>query len=339
MSEQQENSQKFDVSPDNEVREFHAIVGADPTIELPIGSELYFSTELVKFTHEPNEVNLRDWHCLEGLVLALHFKADNTGEVDGSAVLVAPGIALCATHVVKPRIEPIMRGDSAPYAIGIASHGGQIWMIRKISSDDGSDISILGLELRTALPPDGKFRQAYLSTRIPKIGENLWLVGLRASAAVFPLEADGGINLGAQMIVTKGTVSAHYLSGRDRSMAPFPCIQVDAKAWGGMSGGPVFDEEGYLIGLLSSSLGEDGPSCVCLVFPALTMPFEGGLGSKPSGKQTLLSMIGEGCSIERPESIRTNGNGGSSQNEYSIWYERSHTTQSEQAAGPRTWTL
>lgn len=50
-----------------------------------------------------------------------------------------------------------------------------------------------------------------------------------------------------------------YPHGRDRVMLPWPVLEVDCPTWGGMSGGPVFDEHGHLIGLLCSSFSvEEG---------------------------------------------------------------------------------
>lgn len=79
------------------------------------------------------------------------------------------------------------------------------------------------------------------------------------------------------VLVATGTVSAHYPNGRDRSMLPGPCLEIGVNARGGMSGGPAFDDEGQLVGILSSSLEHPdglGPSYVSLLQPALDHPIE-----------------------------------------------------------------
>ena len=53
-------------------------------------------------------------------------------------------------------------------------------------------------------------------------------------------------------------------------MLPSPCIEVNMETLGGMSGGPVFNEEGRLIGILSSSF-DGGPSYVTLIWDALRL--------------------------------------------------------------------
>jgi hypothetical protein len=46
------------------------------------------------------------------------------------------------------------------------------------------------------------------------------------------------------------------------------------EALGGMSGGPVFNEEGYVVGLESSSF-DDGPTYVTLVWDAMRLAISG----------------------------------------------------------------
>jgi hypothetical protein len=49
-------------------------------------------------------------------------------------------------------------------------------------------------------------------------------------------------------------------------MLSFPCFQVNARFDHGMSGGPVFDETGCLVGVICASLpGEDGAEHVSYV--------------------------------------------------------------------------
>jgi hypothetical protein len=46
------------------------------------------------------------------------------------------------------------------------------------------------------------------------------------------------LTIGLSPSTTTGEVTAVFPEGRDRSMLPFPCYQVNARFDGGMSGGP-----------------------------------------------------------------------------------------------------
>ena len=72
----------------------------------------------------------------------------------------------------------------------------------------------------------------------------------------------------AQVRVGVGEVTALYLEGRDSVMNPHPCIEVKCLTLGGMSGGPAFDKDGHLVGILTSSFEHElGPSYCSLWWP------------------------------------------------------------------------
>ena len=73
---------------------------------------------------------------------------------------------------------------------------------------------------------------------------------------------------------TSGEVLEVYERGRDRAMLPHPCFHTNAVFDAGMSGGPVFNDAGQLVGLVSSSVppDDDGPwsSYASLLWPAFS---------------------------------------------------------------------
>ena len=90
---------------------------------------------------------------------------------------------------------------------------------------------------------------------MPKIGERLWTVGYREKS-----------NDGVPMIgcfTSSGLVTELYLDGRGSHMKG-PCVEVAMNVVGGMSGGPVFNSAGKIVGVISSGFdgGENtfGPS-------------------------------------------------------------------------------
>ena len=99
---------------------------------------------------------------------------------------------------------------------------------------------------------------------MPKIGERLWAVGYRE------VVNDGTPQIGA--FVTSGLVTEQFSSGRG-SYINGACVEVAMKSLGGMSGGPVFNEEGRVVGVISTCLeGQEdnlGPTYVTLIWPSL----------------------------------------------------------------------
>lgn len=97
---------------------------------------------------------------------------------------------------------------------------------------------------------------------MPLVGERLWAFGYRhgelrnTTALVTPL-------------VTSGLVTAAFPHGRGERM-PAACIEVAMDTKGGMSGGPVVNANGDLVGIVSSSI-EGGPSYVTLIWDALRL--------------------------------------------------------------------
>jgi S1-C subfamily serine protease len=60
--------------------------------------------------------------------------------------------------------------------------------------------------------------------------------------------------------IFSGILEEAYPQGRDKRMLPNPCWKTNLPIHAGASGGPVFNQEGKVIGLTNSSLNID-PSC------------------------------------------------------------------------------
>ena len=294
----------------------------DPANHLTGGEQLHFNLKLVRHGLSSGSGALREMDVFDGLLLHMQFHDGEGHQIDGSAVLVAPGVALCATHVVRPYIDALAGGAATGFCIGVAKSGLQIWRLRNGTLVPNSDIAIIGLGYASRLPEHKTFSQASLTTRLPKIGEALTLTGFRASS----IEGvkDRTFIARGNVLVSVGKVTAQYPQGRDRIMLPWPTLEVDCPAWGGMSGGPVFDSNGYVVGLVCSSMsdhtGAGSPAYVSLLWPALTHEYEGGWPSQLfQGTRTLLEADRRICSIERREAISTTREGTSVTVRYERW--------------------
>jgi len=270
------------------------------------GGVLNFEAVPVFPQGEASAAWLKNWETQEGVLLFIQFRGQESHRIDGSAVMVAPGIALCASHVIAPHLERLVAGEVGAICSGITSSGLLIWRICKVTCIDGSDFTILGLELASNLPNGNLFRQGRISTRVPEIGENVVLLGFRAEESVEQIE-EKRFHANGNVLMCQGKVSARYDAGRDRVFIPWPVIEVACPSWGGMSGGPAFDKNGNLIGLITSSIESDeatGPSYVSQIWPALTASFEGGWPAVIfQGKRSLLEIDPRFCAIDGRENL------------------------------------
>ncbi len=291
------------------------MIGRDPIESLASGTirsagderdlTLRFETSRFNFTNPPRSTGLRNWQCFEGMVLAVSFMDDAQHSVLGSAVMVAPGVAVSATHTFEEHLPQIQRGELGLAAFGIASDGVLAWEVRFVQTVVRTDLCILGLRFLSEPPASGKVHMATITTRLPSIGETVVVGGFRASREEIPLTPPA-LELEGRMLLTSGSITQSFPQGRDSMLVPWPSLEVDAPLFGGMSGGPVFDERGGLIGVGSRSMemgpGEEpSPMIVALLWPALGTPFPVSItGDKTS---SLLSLHGRYISIERPEAV------------------------------------
>lgn len=305
----------------------YGVITADPAASVAKGTTLRFKPTPVITDFKGKTATLNNWHFFEGLVLSISFSDGASHYVEGSAVVVAPGVALCATHVIRPRLQELIAGTTGAMCQGLASHGVLLWHIRKVTEVPSTDITILGLELASAFPPENLFLQAMLTTRTPKIGEELLICGFRASAPAFPVKAGEPIETTGEVRISRGPVTNRFPHGRDSSMVPWPVIEVACPVRGGMSGGPVFDESGHLIGLVCSSLDiseDEGVTYVSLLWRAMTAQFESGwLKGVLPPLASLLELDRRICPIVRPDAISRipHANGGGYTTEYKPWEE------------------
>lgn len=137
-----------------------------------------------------------------------------------------------------------------------------IWEVRSISCSPMSDLALMHVVLwgySSEQPPNPAFG---LSMRglPPDVGAKIAGFGYHSIQAVAtPKENSNDYHLDLNDVpqATTGLVTAVFPERRDSAMYNFPCFQVNARFDAGMSGGPVFNEQGQLIGIISGNLPAD----------------------------------------------------------------------------------
>lgn len=297
------------------VKERSGRINTDPLEAMAIGSELHLQFMHYHPVLPDGSGPIDQWDHFGSGLLSIGIKTADAFSIEGSGVLVGPGLGLAARHVFEPYLAEMAQGLAVPYAISVMPEGLLIWKLHQFLSGD-SDVAILRLELCSNLPKDG-LQLASLTTRMPSLGEKVMFVGTRNKGSN-TLETPSHI----EVRVGIGEVIEVHASGRDRVMLPGPCFGVKCLTMGGMSGGPVFDSNGNLVGTLTSSFeDEQGPSYASLWWPA--SGYEIGTIWPPRISELptnllALSRIGA-VSIDKPEAISLDYRDGRKDIHYRPW--------------------
>jgi len=206
-------------------------------------------------------------------IVAVATMTDEGVMVVGSGVMIGPGLVLSATHV----LEEVPRDGAGPVCLTFLPERARAWLPRSRTTASGpsafdpdrrrvSDLTLMGCSLNSDAHEQFPLTLAPIKLALPMIGERLWAFGYRHGDIV-----DGAASL--TPMVTSGLVTACFPQGRGERM-PSSCIEVAMDSIGGMSGGPVVNDEGWLVGIVSSSF-EGGPTYVTLIWDAMRLSVDG----------------------------------------------------------------
>jgi hypothetical protein len=209
------------------------------------------------------------------MLLALDWVVGNTHQIWGSAVMVAPGVALTARHTVDAmRDRGFLNPDGGQLrALGFQQDNSlTIWATNSFTTVGDGDLSILTLARAAAgsAPNNTSLRVPVLTARQPELKEKIVMIGYAATHETIEDFALDGV--GVDLRLSVGKVSDVYPERRDRFSLPNPSIGIAARVDGGMSGGAAFDESGRLIGIISR--GDDTSSFVSLLWPSVFTPID-----------------------------------------------------------------
>lgn len=185
--------------------------------------------------------------------------------VMGTAIMITPGLALTARHVVESVFETFTgrkienSNGEQHYEIPCRQYLTQIingekafrWNIVMSFLSQFSDIAFLQLFPSWSPPPDPKSTKGIrIDLHCPEIGEEIVAFGYPKSI-IKKSEREVIIRLDPR--TSTGNIVEKHESGRDKILW-FPVVRVNAKFDSGMSGGPVFNKKGKLVGLVCRSM-------------------------------------------------------------------------------------
>lgn len=234
---------------------------------------------------------------LQRLVMPIIAKVyDRLVPVGTGFVIQAGGLMLTAKHALDyAREQAVPRrtetGEFAPYVDLYAlyaanethppNHIGGFWPIDRMWLHKRLDIAVCRLKPARHQGKRVTWGNLAISPGLPTEGAEVWAYGYFGMSGVGGLGDDGKetIRYRQAAAFTRGVVVKVHSDYRDRAMLNFPCFRTDARFDPGMSGGPVFNKNGVVCGVVCSSSppagGDDKHlSYASLIWPALGIEIE-----------------------------------------------------------------
>jgi hypothetical protein len=203
----------------------------------------------------------------------------------GTLVMVAPGFALTAQHVIHEcfkvyeNIDIISMSGVINSDITFTIQAVQFltgtnavrWCVRRIYCCQFTDVAFL--EMQPLFDPVKIHEMNHIKLNLipPKKGSRISAFGYPGGKITLD---ENRVDIELKPHTAIGEVVEVHLNGRDKFLLPYPTFQTNARFDSGMSGGPVFDETGRLCGLICKSIhpftdNEDHVSYVALLWPSM----------------------------------------------------------------------
>ena len=225
--------------------------------------------------------------------------ADELTPIGTAFCISRTGIAASATHLVRelfrfePRGEEILKAQELPSQYRLR-HTGLGLLHTHWASDEIFQVNVWPVEGAYGAPPTDvlylhpQFQREFsylplkLSFAVPPLGSRVFCVGY--SDAVLPRGVLSRADLESgrigdwfqhyrhKFLVTEARVMDVFTQGFARGFGGGACFAVDAELAAGQSGGPVFNDAGYVCGVISATVTSflNRPaSLISLFYPSL----------------------------------------------------------------------
>jgi hypothetical protein len=208
----------------------------------------------------------------------------------GTGVVIATNLILTAKHVLedfaskwqlKCEKDVLVAEDFNIWVVFISSNPNELYHVYEVANayiNPYSDFALFHLDSFDKAGKNQNWKQSKLCLTLPQIGQRVVAFGFPKSKVELDKRPDGqvDIKLDDEPSVSVGEILEVYPEKRDSYLLPFPSIRINARLDGGMSGGPVFNDHGELIGIVCSSYDmvecDEYLSYVSLLWPLMATP-------------------------------------------------------------------
>jgi len=229
---------------------------------------------------DPSEVTGLPLSPISEFALQLVVWAKDEAFVSGTAVVIAPGLLWTAKHVFldywkryESETLPTLGAAEVIHLFALQflnQHQANIWRVTKVWASAHTDAIVLKLEAFGGEANSHNWRVPTFSALPPSIGSVIRGFGYwPGDFGGKILDNQVTINLNIRTYATVGVVQEVHHEKRDSVNLPFPCFRTNAQFEGGMSGGPIFNTEGNICGLICLST-DDCTTYVSSIWPVLT---------------------------------------------------------------------
>ncbi len=223
-------------------------------------------------------------------IIALE-KDCKTVVASGTGVVIAQNLILSAKHVFDDFCEKWNLETSTLatidrfniWVVFISNEDSQMYHVFEVASvyiSPHSDLVLFHLDPRDRIGNERKWVQAHINLELPYVGERVVGVGFIKSKVNVRIDARGQshIEIIDEPVVSVGGITQVFPEKRDSYLRHYPCIEMNARFEGGMSGGPVFNDSGQLIGIVCSSFdlsdSNENISYASLLWPLMAIVVE-----------------------------------------------------------------
>jgi hypothetical protein len=225
----------------------------------------------------------------------------------GSGVFVADRLILTVKHVLQgywdiygDRKDVMERFGKkmAPFEMFAVQAPGRsgpaMWAASKLSLCPYSDLALISVvPVDEAAKAKKSIKVPIMNILPPPKGKRISAFGFASTQIV--REEGNRVEFGLNPITSPGVITDVYPESRDSALLSFPSFEVQTHFIGGMSGGPIFNEEGELCGLVCSGYENTPVAYGVVLWPIIGIRIDHSIpGVVSEGPYTMLEMARSG---------------------------------------------